>query len=380
MKLSRKNKMVMALALATAGVVAAGATSTVAWFTANREVSLTYSNIQILSNQGDLRIGYGALINGIGGGDLDVTASTNRNPNISVSDTVQIHDVSSGDGEAFVAPVWTGNNLTFESQTWTQNDTKYYVSQFYVSLYNSADATDGDKLEVYLNGADSWIHDEDTGVANFARVAMSATLSEDQAPSSGYRNDNRYFFMDVDEDAIGNEGKYATSSTEAVLHGAYIEDAAANGNGCTINGSKIEIDDQVIEQMDFVDYLKVGDQDYTLGATSNGYTYDADAHEITLTAAPGDAKVSFKYSWLVYDSTNGLSSLTEGTDYYRDVNGGDLDFSADSVNTDANFIAELDGEETAYVVFTVWFEGTEKNIQNENLLDIFSLKLAFSAK
>ena len=164
--MKKRNKVVMALAALTAVTAGVATTSTLAWFTTTRSVSVNFSNLAVKTGSGSLQVAYVA-------GDASTTAGTNTTAgtyassvNIAgkTSSTSNGVDIS-GDGKTFYRPTWNATNLTvsntnsasaysgvFTASKFTKLNSVdgYYVS-FKVSLWNQGT----NKVDVFINNGSS---------------------------------------------------------------------------------------------------------------------------------------------------------------------------------------------------------------------------------
>ncbi|MDY5440867.1 MAG: hypothetical protein SPG64_01410 [Candidatus Enteromonas sp.] len=96
-----KSKILLALSVLTAGTLAAGATSTFAWFTTTRAVQLTYSKVTVLNDNGSLEAALYPLT------DPKSTSSAWSSSNTTeATSSISVSEISSKDGKTFSKPVW----------------------------------------------------------------------------------------------------------------------------------------------------------------------------------------------------------------------------------------------------------------------------------
>lgn len=96
-----KSKILLALSVLTAGTLAAGATSTFAWFTTTRAVELTYSKVTVLNDNGSLQAALYPLT------DPKNTSSAWSSSNTTeATSSISVSEISSKDGKTFSKPVW----------------------------------------------------------------------------------------------------------------------------------------------------------------------------------------------------------------------------------------------------------------------------------
>ena len=105
-----KAKLILAMSVLTAGVVAAGATGTFAWFTTNRAAQLNYTSVTAQKNAGNLNVSMaGELANGLGwSNEVQHATVPDKGSMASATVTAASHmsDVSSQDGVKFDKPIW----------------------------------------------------------------------------------------------------------------------------------------------------------------------------------------------------------------------------------------------------------------------------------
>lgn len=272
-----KQKLVIALATLTAGVLAAGATSTVAWFVANREATFSYNTITVNANAGDLKIKYGGSIKN---GETDSGHTYGYSDSVTMTGTnlQKLVDLSSSDGSNFVKAQQQGSNISFVSATdgWLT---------FYVALQNEATET----ANIWLKGSGCAItNGTDMTAADDVRVAVD-NLGTSVPTAKGT---TKVTFMDG-----GTAKTYATTSDTAT----YVP--ATSSSSATVNYT-------------------------TTLATNSAIVLDINAAENNYYLGQIAAKT---------DNTPGVG----------------------------------------YVVVTVWYEGTNKAIQNEDIGHNFSLALDF---
>ena len=235
-KFTAKNKLVAGFSLAIAAVLTCGAAGTVAWFTANRNVSLNYSKVTVTSAASDLKIGYIPLENAIPGektavnGDLVVTGDT------------KLTDASGFKGTAIYRPLWGGNSFNMEAVKYHIDGVEqYYFSTFMVELENSGESS----VNVFFDGGNSHIKDVDTDeyvVSDFTRVSLSKPRSDKTKPTSFITEDQfKLMFMDTDPTPIKDEGKWADYTVSGASHKKYNDYLFTAGNPKT--GVKTQVTD-----------------------------------------------------------------------------------------------------------------------------------------
>ena len=234
-KFTTKNKLVAGFSLAIAAVLTCGAAGTVAWFTANRNVSLNYSKVTVTSVASDLKIGYIPLENAIPG------ERTAVNGDLVVSGDVKLTDASSFKGTAIYRPVWAGQSFNMQAvQYHVEGDEQYYFTNFMVVLENSGDSP----VNVFFDGGNSHIKDVDTDeyvVSDFARVSLSKARSSGIKPGAFITDDEfKFMFMDTDPTPIKDEGKWADYTVSGSSHKKYV---FPFNEGDVKTGVKVQITD-----------------------------------------------------------------------------------------------------------------------------------------
>ena len=380
-KLTAKNKLVAGFSLAVAAVLASGATGTVAWFTANRNVALNYSKVSVTSVTNNLQIGYTPLQNAVGS-DIELAAGE-----ISATGSVSITDVSSIDGSELYRPLWTNNyfkmvEVDYDKDYSDETGFEYpFFSTFKLEVKNGGKAT----TNLFLDGAQCYIRDNDTDnlkVSDFARVSISKALDTDPGTPDDFvaKEDQQLVFMDTDAVKSGSdEGKYAddTVTGERVLK---LTDAIEYSD---ITDNKFEvvkatgetIDPQWIDRV-LINGAEISDSKYKKEYDSYYGKWSISLVGVTCEA---DDQIQVEYSYIKYDTGHELIDATEGTDYYRSVST-DLKITATSDTTSANYFCELAYNESAYFIVTIWFEGTELAIQNSYIGQAFDLRIAFAGQ
>lgn len=180
-----KAKLILAMSVLTAGVVAAGATGTFAWFTTNRAAQLNYTSVIAQKNAGNLDVymGEGTGASTFGEGEPAETDETHPIAYVEKSaatNNAKISDVSSGDGLKFVKPIWqtvAGNGqvaTSYQPGVWGTD---------YTTFWFKVTNTGTNPLNVYLNRATaisaSSASDADKAAAKVARVAINAATKND---------------------------------------------------------------------------------------------------------------------------------------------------------------------------------------------------------
>lgn len=178
-----KAKLILAMSVLTAGVVAAGATGTFAWFTTNRAAQLNYTSVTAMKNAGNLNVFMGVEnSDGNGWGTTNEEAKVPLNGSMATASlpaASHMSDVSSQDGVSFYKPVWktvSGTGAALDRIDPGARAVDYSV--FYFKVVNMGTRS----LEVYLNsstsitGAPSEIPTETTAnnaAAKYTRFAIN---------------------------------------------------------------------------------------------------------------------------------------------------------------------------------------------------------------
>lgn len=223
-----KQKLVIALATLTAGVLAAGATSTVAWFVANREATFSYNTITVNASVGDLKIKYGgSLLNGEDGAG-HTTFAYSDSVTMTGTNLTKLYDVSSNNGSTFVKAVQSGSNITFAS-------TNDGFLRFYVALQNGATSA----AKILLKSSGCAITNNGNGeAANDVRVAVDQLV--DTVPTA--KGTTAITFMDG-----GANTYYATTSTTATYTPATGTTSAALSYGAAVGSTGGLVSDSAIK-------------------------------------------------------------------------------------------------------------------------------------
>ena len=177
-----KAKLILAMSVLTAGVVAAGATGTFAWFTTNRAAALTYKTVTATKNAGNLDA-Y------IAGEDASKTAWGDAKHAESVlgakaaasADAVtKVSDISSRDGVSFCKPIW--KTISGEGQPVSKHEAGERgvdYSTFYFKVTNTGNTP----LQVYLNSETGIVasnsgNANDLNAAKYTRIAINETKED----------------------------------------------------------------------------------------------------------------------------------------------------------------------------------------------------------
>ncbi|MGN1261514.1 MAG: hypothetical protein ACI4UT_00410 [Candidatus Enteromonas sp.] len=175
-----KAKLILAMSVLTAGVVAAGATGTFAWFTTNRAAQLTYSTVTAMKNAGNLDA-YIAGQEASTGWQTAERAESVEGAKAAATSTAatKMSDLSSKDGLSFCRPIW--KTISGEGQPVSKHEqgvrgTDY--STFYFKVTN----TGSTPIKVYLNEdtaiAGVSASDPDSWAAKYTRIAINETEEE----------------------------------------------------------------------------------------------------------------------------------------------------------------------------------------------------------
>ena len=180
--MKNKTKLVLGLAALTAVTAGVATTSTLAWFTTTRSVSVNFSNLAVKTGNGNLEVKYVSGTN---------TTSTNTSYGASVTvagstgGTANGKDIS-GDGKTFYRPTWNATKLETSNSSVESAYANYYTAKsidtvspdgnfitFQITLHNAG----SNKVDIFLNsgtkisaGADG---ENNTKAANGTRVAIS---------------------------------------------------------------------------------------------------------------------------------------------------------------------------------------------------------------
>ena len=198
-----KSKLLLALSALTVGTVAAGATSTYAWFTASRNATMNITNITATNTRGNLNIGY-----------FDLQASAPVTGNTTNTETLRsdtpLYDVSSRDGSTFYAPVWG----TGDTPIGYKNTKEGYLT-FGIVLSNQGT----DPISCYFDSANSSITGtENEPLARWTKVAINAQTEGSEQPTSFGANDitkpGHFVFMEnTNGDESASLSKYITGTS-----------------------------------------------------------------------------------------------------------------------------------------------------------------------
>lgn len=198
-----KSKLLLAISALTVGTVAAGATSTYAWFTASRKATMNITNITATNTRGNLNIGYFDLQGetGVNGGTTNTATLTSDTP---------LYDVSSRDGQTFYAPVWGTGDTPISYKITTEG----YLT-FGIVLINQGT----DPISCYFDSANSSITGtENEPLARWTKVAINAQTEGSEQPTSFGANDitqpGHFVFMEnTNDDEADSLSKYITGTS-----------------------------------------------------------------------------------------------------------------------------------------------------------------------
>ena len=143
-----KSKLVLALAVLTAGTAFAGASGTFAWFTVNRSAILTYSKVTAQATGPNLEAKFLATVAGV-----TSTLSNGADSQTATSSASYTADISSADGITMAKPNWiteaggAGTGIAGVSEV---TDVSKYFTRFIIKVTNTAADGQGD-LDLYLD-------------------------------------------------------------------------------------------------------------------------------------------------------------------------------------------------------------------------------------
>lgn len=207
-----KSKLLLAISALTVGTVAAGATSTYAWFTASRKATMNITNITATNTRGNLNIGYFDLKP-----EAQVTGGTTNTETLRCD--TKLYDVSSRDGTTFYAPVWgTGDTPIAYKET-----TEGYLT-FGIVLINQGT----DPISCYFDSANSSITgSENEPLARWTKVAINAQTEGSEQPTSFGANDitqpGHFVFMQNTEGSEADSLKTYVDGTTTLDTATYQE-------------------------------------------------------------------------------------------------------------------------------------------------------------
>ena len=143
-----KSKLVLALAVLTAGTAFAGASGTFAWFSVNRSAILQYSKVTAQATGPNLEAKFLATVPGVTN-----TLSNGADTPSATSSASYTADVSSADGITMAKPNWittAGGETTGIAGVSEVTDVSKYFTRFIIKVTNTADDGQGD-LDLYLD-------------------------------------------------------------------------------------------------------------------------------------------------------------------------------------------------------------------------------------
>lgn len=143
-----KSKLVLALAVLTAGTAFAGASGTFAWFTVNRSAILQYSKVTAQATGPNLEAKFLATVAGVTN-----TLSNGADTQSATSSASYTADISSADGITMAKPNWiteAGAANTPIAGVSKVTDVSKYFTRFIIKVTNTAADGQGD-LDLYLD-------------------------------------------------------------------------------------------------------------------------------------------------------------------------------------------------------------------------------------
>lgn len=211
-----KAKLILAMSVLTAGVVAAGATGTFAWFTTNRAAQLNYTSVTAMKNAGNLQVWMaGENATGAAWGSA-VEAKVGKNESMAHADvtaSTQMSDVSSEDGVSFQKPIWK-TVAGFEQEIDRIDPAKRAVdySVFYFKVTNNGN----NKLGVFLNNstaikASTPSNTNDEAAAKFTRFAINPAAKDGTndypAITPAVTSGTKTILVENDNNSAASDGK-----------------------------------------------------------------------------------------------------------------------------------------------------------------------------
>lgn len=185
-----KAKLILAMSVLTAGVVAAGATGTFAWFQTNRAAKLTYSTVTATKNAGNLDASIaGENASHTAWGDAEPAKSVDgAKAAASVDAATKVSDISSRDGVSFCKPIWktvSGKGQPVSKHEEGERGIDY--STFYFKVTNTGNTP----LQVYLNSetgivASNSANENDKSAAKYTRIAINETTEDGSTEKAVY--------------------------------------------------------------------------------------------------------------------------------------------------------------------------------------------------
>ena len=143
-----KSKLVLALAVLTAGTAFAGASGTFAWFTVSRSAILSYSKVTAQATGPNLEATFLATISGVTN-----TLTSGSGTQTASSAASFTSDISSGDGVTMAKPNWiteAGGETTGIAGVSAVTDVSKFFTRFIIKVTNTAAEGQGD-LDLYLD-------------------------------------------------------------------------------------------------------------------------------------------------------------------------------------------------------------------------------------
>ncbi len=138
-----KSKLVLALAVLTAGTAFAGASGTFAWFTVNRSAVLTYKSVTAQATGPNLAASFLAPVANV---TSTYSGATTQKATAAASYTT---DISSGDGVAMAKPNWVssagGDNTDIAGVSQVYDASKFFT-RFIIKVDNTAEAGQGNLM------------------------------------------------------------------------------------------------------------------------------------------------------------------------------------------------------------------------------------------
>jgi len=137
-----KSKLVLALAVLTAGTAFAGASGTFAWFTVNRSAVLTYKSVTAQATGPNLEANFLAPV-------ANVTSTYSADSKSASAAASYTSDISSGDGVAMAKPNWVSSageantDIAGVSQVY---DASKFFTRFIIKVDNTAAAGQGNLM------------------------------------------------------------------------------------------------------------------------------------------------------------------------------------------------------------------------------------------
>lgn len=321
--MNTRKKLIVLTASACAVISAGLGVSTVAWFTANREVTFSYQNIRAHGTVGDLKIAYTPVKNAAAAND----ATTDYDVEVGVVDTL-VSDISGSSKDNLLKPTWEGNKATFGSP----EDTDYV--QFTLAITNEGEDTVG----LYFNGASDTIAAPSTGNDGSSQVRMHVTNGTwNKLFSENTEDPQNYISSDVDY------ARYTASKGVA-----YYDDSAST----SVTNEAVGTGDGDKKSFALKHKVKSGTTPtFTVGgtaATGTVTTNRRDESVVTFDTAPAaDAQIVAAYTTTEIDLPT--TSVIDPSTY---------SYESTDTSASANYIANLAKNASTTLTVTIWFEGT----------------------